>query len=152
MRRRGGSYSRGVALDDRTGHKVYGRKLRQDGETGVLTTDYDGPHPQRFQRSPGPDGTGWRPGRSADDPRGDEWIMKTGSWSPITGQHSQRPMLRFVLGERGHPLIVGGDGFSVGAAINIAINELTFDTDNSKLLLEGGDELLLEDGDEILLG
>lgn len=124
MRRRGGSYLRGVSIDDRTGFKVHGRKLRQDGETGVLTTDYDLPHPQRFQRNPGPDGAHWRPGRGVNDPRGDEWTMKTHIWS-IAGLHTQRPFLQTAFRIR----IINGDGFAPGAAINIAANPLTWEAE-----------------------
>lgn len=55
----------GVSYDARTGRKVQGRKLRQDGEKKIWTTDPDPIHPQRFLRNPGPDGGGWRPGNPA---------------------------------------------------------------------------------------
>ena len=42
--------------DARTGFKVRGNKLREDGDRhGLYTTDVDPPHPQRFPVTPGPD-------------------------------------------------------------------------------------------------
>ena len=129
MRRRGGSHARGVSIDDKTGHKVLGRKLRQDGETGSWTTDVDQVHPQRFVRTPGPDGAHWRPGRGLEQPMGHEWIMKTAVWSPDRAQnYTQRPFLRVAVGGNGSiPLAAGGDGFAPGAAVNVAINPLTIE-------------------------
>lgn len=49
---------RGIAYDERFGHKVRGRQLQRDYYTGALTIDPDGMHPQDVVVPPGPDGTG----------------------------------------------------------------------------------------------
>lgn len=53
----------GVTWDPRSGMKVRGNKLREDGERRHLfTTDPDQYNPQRLVRNPGPDGKHFRPG------------------------------------------------------------------------------------------
>lgn len=56
------------AYDYRTGMKVNGDRLIEDGEkSGVWTLpeNADPTHPQRFRRPPGPDGTYLKPARPA---------------------------------------------------------------------------------------
>jgi len=70
MAGRGRALRNGVAFDERTGFKEKGRRLRQDGERGILTTDPDPVHPQRFVRVPPPDGMNYRPGPPQRDAMG----------------------------------------------------------------------------------
>jgi hypothetical protein len=64
---RGRALRTGVAFDQRTGFKVKGRKLIQDGERPIWTTreNADQEHPQKYVRVPGPDGITYRPGPPA---------------------------------------------------------------------------------------
>jgi len=91
MGRRGSSYNKGVSYDQRYGTKVLGRKLKQDGETGIWTTDPDPVHPQRFVRTPGPDGAHWRPGSGRMDAIGDTWDIKDAWWSVEDGSFIRHP-------------------------------------------------------------
>lgn len=93
-RRRGVRDNDGTAFDSRTGREVLGRKLRQDGETGIWTTKPDPIHPQRFLRPPGPDGLGWRPGQGAMHAIGDVWRLGSGTWSPATATFTTMPFIR----------------------------------------------------------
>ena len=56
-----------MAFDQRTGFKVKGRKLVEDGERPIWTTrgNADQEHPQKYVRVPGPDGMSYRPGPAA---------------------------------------------------------------------------------------
>jgi hypothetical protein len=142
----------GVSYDARTGFKVEGRKLREDAEKpGVWTTDPDPIHPQRFIRTPGPDGAGWRPGAPANHAIPAKIKLKTNGWTIANG-FAQRPML-FV---RANPVLPGA-GLSIGvsAAFHLQANPVTVtveDLDFDTLTLENDDYLLLENDDHILLG
>lgn len=97
MSHRRSNHNKGVTWDARTGFKVLGRKIKQDGERGTWTTDPDPVHPQRFVRNPGPDGAHWRPGSGRMDAIGDRWDVKDAWWSPETGQMINAPRLGLVL-------------------------------------------------------
>lgn len=70
MAGRGRALRNGVAWDERTGFKEKGRRLKMDGERGILTVDADPVHPQRFVRVPPPDGMNYRPGPAQRDSMG----------------------------------------------------------------------------------
>lgn len=91
------SRNRGVAYDERTGLKVRGDRLRQDGEKGIWTTDPDPIHPQRFLRNPGPDGRYWTPGIAKNESHGATVYLRGGTWSAESGMVYQ-PSLLIALG------------------------------------------------------
>ncbi len=73
MSGRGRALRHGIAWDQRTGFKVRGRQLVEDGERrGILTTrdNADQVHPQRYVRVPPPDGLTYRRGPPAMDSEG----------------------------------------------------------------------------------
>ncbi len=97
---RGRALRTGVAFDQRTGFKVRGRRLVEDGERpGVLTTrdNADQAHPQRFVRVPPPDGLTYRPGPPAQHSIGARvdlsWVMA--SDTHVAGSDTQQS--EFVL-------------------------------------------------------
>lgn len=125
-RRLSGGSNGGYSYDGRTGFKVEGRKLKQDAEKGIWTTDPDPLHPQRYIRTPGPDGGYWRPGLPANESHGDDWVLKTYWWTIDEG-YQQRQRLRFVVTPQQSFDAEVGHEFSVGAAIATAANPLTIE-------------------------
>lgn len=125
-RRISGGSNGGYSFDQRTGFRVEGRKLKQDAEKGIWTTDPDPLHPQRYVRTPGPDGGHWRPGLPAHEKHGDDWRLKTYWWT-IDGGYQQRERLRLVATPTQGFSDSIGDYFSIGAAVNAAANPMTFE-------------------------
>lgn len=124
-RRFPGGSNGGYSFDQRTGFRVEGRKLKQDAEKGVWTTDPDPIHPQRFVRVPGPDGGRWQPGMDKNESHGDDWVLKTFWWT-IENGFQQRPQLLVRIDKgRGFDVEAGAE-FGIGAAIAAAANPLTF--------------------------
>jgi len=91
---RGGD-RRGVAWDDRYGHKVRGRTLQRDFYTGALTVDPDPMHPQDMVSPPGPDGSGrpYVPGPEHAIP--DNQVIGVAMVDDVTFQRSPWPRLAF---------------------------------------------------------
>jgi hypothetical protein len=92
---RGRALRSGVAYDQRTGFKVKGRKLVQDGEQPIWTTrgNADQEHPQKYVRVPGPDSLAYRPGPPAMHSIGAivdmSWVMASDTHQQNEGDTQQ---------------------------------------------------------------
>lgn len=68
MSRFGRAMRKAVAWDARSGMKVRAESLRADGElSGMMVSDPDPVHPQRYVRPPPPDGLWYRPSAPRTD-------------------------------------------------------------------------------------
>ena len=94
---RGRALRTGVAFDQRTGFKVRGRRLVEDGERAIWTTrdNADQAHPQRFVNVPPPDGISYRPGPPAMHAIGARvdlsWVMQSDTHE-LNGDVFQQPL------------------------------------------------------------
>jgi hypothetical protein len=98
------SIRNGVAYDQRTGFKVRGHRLREDGETGHLTTDPDIKHEQSYVRTPTPDGVSYRQGPAPQHSIPSNTYLKP-FMDPVTMKHVPMPCLSLSL----PPSFITGD-------------------------------------------
>jgi hypothetical protein len=98
---RGRALRTGIAWDQRTGFKVRGRKLEQDGERPGIWTErswVDHQHPQRYVNVPPPDGLSYRPGPPPMHALGDTvdmgWVMASDTHQPDTDTQQAFPVLK----------------------------------------------------------